>query len=290
MGGARRARRGGQEHQPAPSRPTARTSCSARSSSASTSSPTVPLADLCGSCRACLDACPTGALAAPYQLDSRLLHQLLDDRASRRDPARGPAAGGGLGVRLRRLPGGLPLERGAQAGVASPRSRCPSRGAGSTWSICCELRREDYEERFRGSPMKRAKRSGLRRNAAVAMGNRRRAGVRAGPGSRAGRARGRRGAPARRLGAGPDRRRGGPLGPTEGPLPTRPDEAVLDEIDAALDACHRRLTLARPRTYTDPSGFVRLSGFLRSASRDLAALRLAATAQAAEASLAQRHP
>jgi epoxyqueuosine reductase len=37
-----------------------------------------------------------------------------------------------------------------------------------------EISRSDYEARFRGSPMKRAKRSGLRRNAAVAMGNRRR--------------------------------------------------------------------------------------------------------------------
>ncbi|MGH9362261.1 MAG: HEAT repeat domain-containing protein, partial [Thermoanaerobaculia bacterium] len=35
------------------------------------------------------------------------------------------------------------------------------------------LSRADYVERFRGSPMKRARYDGLRRNAAVAMGNRR---------------------------------------------------------------------------------------------------------------------
>lgn len=35
------------------------------------------------------------------------------------------------------------------------------------------LSREEYVERFRGSPMKRAKLEGLKRNAAVAMGNRR---------------------------------------------------------------------------------------------------------------------
>jgi epoxyqueuosine reductase len=134
--------------------------------------PDVPLADLCGSCRACLDACPTGALVAPYVLDSRLCisYWTIEHRGAIPSEVR-PLLGDwvfGCDVCQEVCPWNAGPRPATEPALALPETR-----RRLSLLDLLELQQEDYETRFRRSPMKRARRSGLRRNAAVAMGNRR---------------------------------------------------------------------------------------------------------------------
>jgi epoxyqueuosine reductase len=134
--------------------------------------PLQPVEDLCGSCTRCLDACPTGALAEPYRLDSNrcISYWTIEHRGALPEEARRMVGGWVFGCDVCQEV--CPWNAGAAPAVHPEMELPPERGE-LTLARLLGLPREEYVERFRGSPMKRAKLEGLQRNAAVAMGNRR---------------------------------------------------------------------------------------------------------------------
>ena len=123
----------------------------------------------CGSCVRCIDACPTGAIIAPYVVDnSKCISYLTIEN-------RGP-----IPVELR--PKMLdwvfgcdicqevcPVNRKQQP-TGEPALSRQDMTAVDLIEIL-ELSEEAFIERFGGTPVKRAKRNGLQRNACVALGN-----------------------------------------------------------------------------------------------------------------------
>ena len=126
-----------------------------------------PLPDRCGSCTRCLDACPTGAFVDPYVLDARrcIAYLTIERRGSIPADLR-PGIGSwtfGCDVCQDVCPWNrrAPVAREAAFG---PRRHPPL-------ADLLALGEAVYVEAFRGSPLKRARREGLARNAAIALGN-----------------------------------------------------------------------------------------------------------------------
>jgi epoxyqueuosine reductase len=131
--------------------------------------PDAPYADLCGTCTACLDACPTGALPEPYRLDSRrcISYWTIEHRGPMPEGLDAASADWVFGCDLCQEVCPVnesPLVGGEEA------FRLPGARRAIGLLDLLGLRREEYVERFRRSPMKRAKLAGLRRNAAATAG------------------------------------------------------------------------------------------------------------------------
>jgi epoxyqueuosine reductase len=126
--------------------------------------------DHCGQCRACLDACPTAAFPAPYQLDARrCVSYLTIEHRGPVDPELRP----GLGNRIYGCDDCLavcPWNKFAQAG----REQKLAARADRVEPPLAELAALDdaaFRERFARSPIKRTGRDRLVRNVLYAIGN-----------------------------------------------------------------------------------------------------------------------
>jgi epoxyqueuosine reductase len=130
----------------------------------------LPAADRCGTCTRCLDACPTGAFVAPYQLDSNkcISYLTIEKRGAIPEEMRDGMGRHVFGCDIcqdvcpwnRKAPATEAPEFQAREGLVNPALE---------W--LAEMKAEEFRERFRGSPIRRTKLSGLRRNAVIAMGN-----------------------------------------------------------------------------------------------------------------------
>ena len=128
--------------------------------------------DRCGTCRRCLDACPTGALVAPYQMDATrcISYLTIEHRGAVEENLMA-----GMGRQIfgcdicqdvcpwnspRRAPISADPELAAREDLVNP-----------TLEWLAALTEADFESKFNGSPVRRTGFAGLQRNIAIAMGN-----------------------------------------------------------------------------------------------------------------------
>jgi epoxyqueuosine reductase len=131
--------------------------------------PDAAAAEHCGSCTACLDACPTQAFVAPWTLDARrcLAYLTIEHRGEIADAWK-PAVRDwlfGCDVCQEVCPWNRKAPPAGEPALA-PDAPLPALTA------LLAMDEAAFRARFRGSAVRRARRAGLARNAALVLGNR----------------------------------------------------------------------------------------------------------------------
>ena len=132
--------------------------------------PDLPAPDRCGTCTRCLDACPTDAFIGPYQLDSNkcISYLTIEKRGAIPEELRAGIGQHVFGCDI--CQDVCPWNRNAPA-TTEPEFQPRPGLVNPALDWLAEMQSEEFREVFRGSPIRRTKLSGIRRNAVIAMGN-----------------------------------------------------------------------------------------------------------------------
>jgi epoxyqueuosine reductase len=130
----------------------------------------LPAPDRCGTCTRCITACPTQAITAPGVLDARLCisYLTIEKRGEIPEDLRAGMGRHVFGCDI--CQDVCPWNRKAPA-TSAPEFQPREGLVNPALDWLAEMQPEEFRQVFRGSPVRRAKLSGLRRNAVIAMGN-----------------------------------------------------------------------------------------------------------------------
>ena len=131
--------------------------------------PDAPLNKTCGQCSRCIPACPTDAIVAPYVVDNRrcISYLTIEHKGDIPRELRAEMSNWVFGCDICQEV--CPVNRKAKA------TDDPNFGRRDLSAVdlveLLEMTEDEFRQRFAGTPIMRAKREGMQRNAGVALGN-----------------------------------------------------------------------------------------------------------------------
>jgi epoxyqueuosine reductase len=132
-------------------------------------------ADRCGTCTRCLEACPTQALVEPRMLDATrcISYLTIELKGEIPEALREPMGALIYGCDICQdvCPWNVSFAREATESTFGPRQAIAGKDARTLAREILAMDEEEFRITFKGSAMKRAKLRGLKRNAAVVLGN-----------------------------------------------------------------------------------------------------------------------
>lgn len=131
-----------------------------------------PAKERCGTCTACLDACPTGAIVGPWEVDARRCISYLTIEYKGSIPVEHRPAIGEWIFGCDICQDVCPWNRFAVP-VEEPRFQLDRGRFEGDLTTFLPITGEEFLRRFEGSPVRRAGRDAFVRNVCVALGNRR---------------------------------------------------------------------------------------------------------------------